>query len=858
MTSHSTFSTATLLRMAAESGWSMEAIASLEDLLQRWQGASIASPPPASEPTSAVLPTEKTDVQNRYRTVETIGQGGMGRVVHVFDEKLRRDLALKTVLPTSDRSRFISEALVTAQLQHSGILPIYDLEQTDPLSPSYTMPLVEGQTFELMILKHHRSLSDSGEAALHHLVELLRRVGEVMRYAHSKGVVHRDLKPSNIMVGTFGEIYVIDWGLAKRVGDSTASTSDDPLSLEEEATSSENTGMHGSPEYMAPEQAILGAAISERTDCYALGGCLYFILTGKPPRDGRAEAIIRLLRGPHQPPPPLPSALSHGLGALCQNALFWEPSERPSTDEFVQGLTAWLDGSHRRKQAQRLVQEALELRAEMLPLQALATRLNSEAAQALNALAPWEPTSAKEAAWLLESQATEALAHSESLSAEALHKLDAALQLEPTHALARDLMSDHYRRLHQHALLQHDRVEARRLELQVRAFGADRHADYLKGEGRLTLYTQPEGALVELFAYEEVSKRLRPRLRTSLGHTPLVDIGIPAGSYLLRLSGEGIHPTLFPIQIRWNEAWNGAAPDELSPHTIFLPPQGSIGSDESYVPAGYFQAGEKLKWVWIDGFVIKRHPVTNAQFIQFLNALVEEGANPVTLLQAPRERSARPEKLGELLYGWDPAQRSFTLEKDAQGHQWMPDHPVVMIPHWAAICYCQWLSQKEGYEWRLPFELEWEKAARGVDGRLFPWGNQVDHSFAGYQHSRPPGEDETPDFVSEDRFSTDESPYGVRGMAGNVSDWCLDAALSPHPNIKSGRIDPIHLPPPHGRPDTETERILRGGHWYSPARELTWRFPVAPLDRLPSTGFRPVRPLDLSEKSSIRSTMRST
>jgi serine/threonine-protein kinase len=199
---------------------------------------------------------------------------------------------------------------------------------------------------------------------------------------------------------------------------------------------------------------------------------------------------------------------------------------------------------------------------------------------------------------------------------------------------------------------------------------------------------------------------------------------------------------------------------------------------------------------------MRRFPVTNREYLGFLNALVAAGRTDEALRHAPRERGG-VDNSGRLVYQRS-ADGTFRLGPDADGDEWLPDYPVFMVDWTGARAFAAWEAERTGLPWRLPGELEWEKAARGVDGRLFPWGNRLDPSWCCMAASHPgrmlPAEVDT--------FPADVSPYGVRGMGGNVRDWCLDAFNDAGQSCPDGLV-------PHPEPgaDDVDLRVLRGGTW---------------------------------------------
>ena len=230
---------------------------------------------------------------NRYRVVRTLAIGGMGQVELAVDEMVGRHVARKRASPTEDpveatrrRLRLLGEAATIARLQHPGVVPIHDVGIDTDGEPFFAMQWIEGRSLHQILAE----LPPPGQRDLAQVVEILRRVCDTMAYAHARGVVHRDLKPANVMVGAYGETYVVDWGLAVTTGTAPPTTHD---SSGEPGTRGDPVGLTasgavlGTPSYMPPERAATpsnGTTAAEPTvDVYALGAVLYEALTGAPP-----------------------------------------------------------------------------------------------------------------------------------------------------------------------------------------------------------------------------------------------------------------------------------------------------------------------------------------------------------------------------------------------------------------------------------------------------------------------------------------------------------------------------------------------------------------------------------------------
>lgn len=276
---------------------------------------------------------------NRYEHLDVIGRGGMGIVRRVVDRVLGRETAMKALEgPLAGRTveviRFLEEAQITGQLDHPAIVPVHDFGISDEGRRAYfTMKLVRGDTLGQMISLHHAIGLDA--RALERLLGIYLRVCEAIAFAHVRNVVHRDLKPENILVGSHGQVYVMDWGLARVMDGGRPS--------EKLASDDEELVVAGTPAFMAPEQAQGRVeAIDARTDVFGLGAVLYAILTGRGPFAAlSASSALELARaGVVKPPEQIANrTVPPELSRIVMKALSADPNDRyQSADELSRDI----------------------------------------------------------------------------------------------------------------------------------------------------------------------------------------------------------------------------------------------------------------------------------------------------------------------------------------------------------------------------------------------------------------------------------------------------------------------------------------------------------------------------------------
>lgn len=735
-------------------------------------------PATTSEEVRKGLPEKVAD---RYERRDLLGKGGMGEVWRVWDVVLERPVALKVVHGSpSPRTwqRFEEEARVTARLQHPGIVPVHDFGRLEDGRLWFTMKVVQGRTLGDLIQEAHKDwrLGRQGAWTFRRLLEGFRRVCETVAYAHARGVVHRDLKPSNIMFGAYGEISVLDWGIAKVLG-----SADEDEGLEARETQLTQVGaVSGTPNYMSPEQAQgRSSEVGPEADVYALGASLYDLLADRPPRVAKHVRQLLMQTAIGNPPIQPPSVhrtgapVDEALDALVLAALVTDEEERTLTAaQLAKELADWLDGARKRERALELVAEADQSLAEAVQAREDATQLEEQAGAALEGVAENAPIEDKLPGWELEDAAETARLHAEERSTHALLTLRAALSHAPNLSEAHERLANLYADAHRRAEADGDDARARTAAAELAQHDRDgRFADYLAGTGRLTLVTEVP-ARARLFRFVEQERRLQPVFERDLGTTPLREVPLPMGSYLIELEAPGRAPVKYPVWIRRQEHWDGIAPGESEPRPIPMPAADELGPDDVYVPPGWCWIGEDefahtlpLTRVWCEAFVIKRFPVTIGEYVDFLNAVLEEQGEAAAMELVPRAG-------GHVIYERDDADRFVGLAAGLPGLEELPrrlDLPATAVSWEQAMGYLAW---SEAGAWRLPTQSEWQRAARGSDQRDYPWGSRFEPSWCNMRRSHT-----APTILAVGTFPSDVSVFGVRGMAGNVADWSGDTTL---------------------------------------------------------------------------------
>jgi serine/threonine-protein kinase len=819
---HATPDEVAALRAEATGRHTLAALATLGAFAPTQHSVPVLMTPPPSDGDRGALVEPIADYgldgerfRRRYVQGEEIGRGGVGRVTSCRDLLMGRTVAIKALhdprASGNGLARFLNEARTTARLEHPNVVPVHDLGVGLDGAPYFTMKRVRGRSLRQVFEALERG-EEAERLSRYRLLGLFAQVVMAVDYAHSLGVIHRDLKPENIMVGDFGEVFVMDWGIAKVRG-AAPDPEPEPGPLPFDSTPVTMVGtVFGTPGYMPPEQAAGQTdALGPQTDVWALGAILYELLTGRRTHEGATPLTVLMAtvredvtpprkRAPHRDVPP-------DLEEICLRALARDPARRYETaralhDELERYLAGTRERERRAEEATQLVEEGREVRWYMRTLAEELVAVRERLAQ-LPPLTGRDPVEVKRERWTLEDRHEDLERERQRAFRWAEAKFVRATELVPGRADARQELADMHWQRYRQAREVFDHAAAEEHLEAVGRYDDGHFATLLAPTVPLDLETDPPGAEVVLFRYEARDRLLVPVADRVLGRTPLRGVPVPTGRRLLEIRPADRRPVRLPILSGQGDALR---------FRVELPADAALGDGFVYVPAGPFLRGNDREALmpspsartWLDAFAIARFPVTVAEYFAFLAALPEDEARR----RAPREET------GRLLLGPDRDGRWTTPARDADGDLWDGAWPVVHVSFDDARAYAAWRSERDGARYRLPGEDEWEKAARGTDGRFFPWGDHFDPACCLMRDTEPG----RPALHPVGSRPTDESPYGVRDLAGGARAW-TDSWFEPG------------------------QRAIRGGAWnlYANFCRSASRWGMSPNRPLANLGIRLVK-----------------
>jgi tetratricopeptide (TPR) repeat protein len=679
----------------------------------------------------------RADYVGGYDLTKAIAKGGMGEIHLARDGGLNREVAVKvsTVSVGSEDPRFRKEAEVLANLAHPNIVPIYNLGVDSAGRPFYSMKLVKGRTLQ-SVLNAVREGEDAAVAEFTQtkLLTIFRKVCDAMAFAHSKGVLHRDLKPENVMVGEYGEVLVMDWGLAKvigveeevQVGVTTRTVSgglsgDFGMTMEGEVM--------GTPQYMSPEQAEgVVSGLDERSDVYALGAILYAVLTYKAPIEGKTleEVLGNVRRGSLSPmgtamrmtkgiggrPEPMPVSVPEALRAVVMKAMAREKEGRyrgvaelaADVDAYVGGFATSAEGAGVMRRVRLWVGRNRVLAGSAAVLMVLGGKVvvdGQRASRALNEL--------RESAPVFAARAEDELQAGDFEAAE--RSARSALRLDGERGESYVVLGK---------VLQVKEKWEEAVEVFGRAKGLGADAGGLKD---LTerLVVKRKGKR-EDEAREELFSALRDggRQMESVGYAKVL------GEEFWKRRGEKI-------------------------------------ADGAKQQAFAMSEAERMK---------RKDPSVIGELVRRLESKMLPVPGTEILL-SKTEFTVGEWKLYLKAEGYPEWQ-----QPDPKQFIQTDEHPVVNVSWNDAMKFCEWLSQVTGKQWRLPKNEEWELA---VGKMKYPWGEyfpprKEDGNYAiladGKDDPAKVGIDGIKGTSPVGRFKP--NALGFLDLGGNVREWMLD------------------------------------------------------------------------------------
>lgn len=753
--------------------------------LSRTKPAALEEEPsPVEEFTKVLL-----DITDRFEVFEEIAHGAMGRIDAGWDRHLGRPVAIKTL--RSDRAkdvvkmRFLEEAQVTGQLQHPSIITIYELGRLNG-EVAFVMRRVEGLSLKQLIQRLKRGDEDLiGQYSLAHKIQAFYKLCQAVAFAHSRGVIHRDIKPSNVMIGDFGDVVLLDWGLCKIIGQEVRSSRSST-----ERWQTVHGQIIGTPAYMSPEQALgMVDQISPATDVYGLGALLYHFLTYSPPFTGKSnrEVVRKVLQAELiSPSERAPDArIPEEVERICLKCLERDADLRySSAADLAEDVRIFLDGwvnliapEHQQNTYQPLVpidQQRAQIEEHLFYYQEIQEDLASSQDIWLtlqdSAHIHADDTNRREA-WEARTRILNYQAESEGLIAKLCEQLvhyqltrkhlDQTGQLsteDSTHDDITEMLCTLLASKYENAVIEGDKRAQAQIGQWLQAFDPIQGDLIANHVGALYIHVRPINADIHLWQCVNEGGKLKQVRSKPLKSSPLLLEKVPAGQYVLSAALPSSDP--HHEQVKVNNAIR-VYPGVTTRLSVTLFHHETAPPDFTHIPSGTFRSGppndafSPACELALSDFFICRTPVTCGDYLEFLNAIAEHSHE--------RAASHQPRRGGDGAHLWN-SQRGYWMLPEGGG--WNTDQPVVGVSLDDAHAYCTWKSRQLNRDIRLPTETEWEKAARGMDGRTFPWGEVWDPRFVAgpevWDHYLPP---------PVGMISSDCSCFGVRDLVGGVREW---------------------------------------------------------------------------------------
>jgi len=627
-------------------------------------------------------------------------------------------------------------------------------------------------------------------------------------YAHSRSVIHRDIKPANIMIGEFGEVFLVDWGLAKVLKREADEGKERVRShREEEGRMTTRQGEAiGTPGYMSPELALgQQHMVDERADIYALGAILYEILTLRRPYGGKdmRTLIQRMLKMPVTPPSQRTPGrdIPEELEKICGRCLERDLSLRYRSvldlcRDFQGFMENHLGARSRMNSLVHTVEPSFDIyreaRASLDTTRARITELS-------RVISPWSRLEARQELWQMQHQLKRLEQDLDQMFVGLTQLCAKKLSKESNN---RSLISQVGTILKTELTPPISSTRALESERLIKDF--KRWPNLEPNVGRFAVRCDRPNVGIAMARCEEINGIVQSLDWKDCGSVPAVMDELADGPSMIRLSDQRmtyIAPVMLPrvgdvtLDIPFSKL--ALLPDNFR---AVLTTRAVIGGDEAA-----FWSSPRLE-IDVQSFAMTRVPITFGEYILFLNAIAVTDME-TALKRCPRTESSRLVAC---------INETFCLPRISPFEStWDENWPVFGVNWYDAQAYCQWRSHQDDRPYRLPTSNEWEVAGRGVDERIFPWGNIWDPTFSNNALEQPGA----PKLTSVGHHPTDISPYGVMDMAGGVAEWTAT------------QLDD---------PDVGLTIVCRGGSWTRTDRDarLSSRHPMFPDAVSRRIGFR--------------------
>ncbi len=779
-------------------------------------------PKTAVDPEKLASAFENSDDQiDKYIITSLIGEGGAGLVYKSYDTVLGRNVAIKVLKEEFRDSnvatdRFINEARGAAQLEHPNIIPIHELGYSNKYGCFFSMKKMQGDSLKEKLSNIKHSENPLKEYDIIELLEIFIKICYGAAFIHSRNIIHRDLKSENIIVGEFGEVMIIDWGLLKEFKhDNGEKNCGNKINLKfkdlglNDSNHTMRGAINGTPSTMSPEQACgRYEMMDQRSDIYSLGVILFEILTLTTPFTGNEvnEVLSKVVKGEFEFPNKLlgKRKIPHELKAICLKAMQANLHNRYyNVEDMIDDIRNYLGdkpisvyhGSCFYRSFQ-LAKRHKQITATIISM--LVTFITIVSYIYIRAEATI--SGQLQAAEMLAQKATTAIDKNLSIHKK-LEELTRERNLDEFFSLRQQFRQNDdsinydtssaisiYLTLARAKLFHGSAKLARKRIIGV----YNKKIDYRLKTGQWKLVKVIVNNIKRELNLSEVDEEMitDPTNRTIVNNilsecnvlcldiTPLPEkielqpisetiygtfqlgkpinydleancVKIPVGRYIATATMPDKAKHQFSLSISYAEQ------EKLS----FQIPK-NIDKSLCFIPAGKFlYGGNKSNTkdaypITLPSFLIKRHEVSFGEYFEFWQTLSETQKERY-MPQLQLNKSYR-----QYISAWDQDGKLRSFCK--------ADEPVVGITHEAAESYCKWLSTIVKKKVRLPDKFEWEKAARGTDGRSFVWGNDRSATNAFVSINQ---QSHYTDRAPCGSFEADISSYGVQDMCGNVREW---------------------------------------------------------------------------------------